>query len=160
MRRLLLVALLVAGCGGQESNDVFERAQASLPRITSGTIDVHLSVHAFVPVERSDEVHADEVPLGRLRLTRWAKHPRRIACAKGLDCARAEVDVDAALRDLEPVLPSLPLDPGSIRSAEVDVAIAKRDDRPRWLKLRGELDPGLVPGTVPFEVELDLPGPS
>jgi hypothetical protein len=34
------------------------------------------------------------------------------------------VDVEAALRDLKPVLPSLPFDPSSIRSAEMDVAVA------------------------------------
>lgn len=66
------------------------------------------------------------------------------------------MDVETALRDLRPVLPSLPFDLSSIRSAEMDVAVAKRDGRPRSLRLRGELDPGLIPGTVPFEVRLEL----
>jgi hypothetical protein len=157
MRRLLLpVALLVAGCGGQDGSGVFERAQAGLARVTSGTIELHVTVDALVPVERSAELQAGEVPLTKLRLARWAKHPHRIACAKQLDCARADVDVEAALRDLKPILPSLPFDLSSVRSAELDVAVAKRDGRPRSLKLRGELDPGLIPGTVPFEVEIDL----
>jgi hypothetical protein len=67
------------------------------------------------------------------------------------------VDVDAALRELEPLLPSLPVDPDSIRSARADVALDDRDRLPRWLRLHGELDAGgLVPGTVPFDVELEL----
>ncbi len=41
----------------------------------------------------------------------------------------------------------------------MEVALARRDDRPRWLKLRGDLDLGLVPGTVPFEVKLELTRP-
>lgn len=155
MRRLLLLAaLLVAGCGGQGGNGVFERAQAGLGRVTSGTIELHVTVNALVPVERSAELQAGEVPLAKLRLARWAQHPRRIACAETLECARADLDVEAALRDLKPVLPSLPFDLSSVRSARMDVAVAKRDGRPRSLRLQGELDPGF--GTVPFEVKLEL----
>jgi hypothetical protein len=157
MRRLLLpVALLVAGCGGQDAGGVFERAQAGLAQVATGTIELHVTVHALVPLQRSSELQADEVPLAKLRLARWAQHPRRIPCAEGLDCARADVDVQAALRDLKPVLPSLPFNPGDVRSAELEVAIAKGSGRPRWLKLRGDLDPGLIPGTVRFEVNLEL----
>jgi hypothetical protein len=160
MRRLLLpVALLVAGCGGQNGDGVFERAQAGLTRVISGTIELRVTVHALIPIERSTELQADEVPLAKLRLARWARHPRGIACAEGLDCARAYVDVEAALRDLEPVLPSLPFDPSDVRSAEMEVAIAEDGDRPRRLELRGDLDPGLIPGTVPFEVKLELGRP-
>jgi hypothetical protein len=160
MRRLLLlpVALLVAGCGGHDGSGVFERAQAGLGRVTDGAIELHVTVGALVPIERSAELQAGHVPLAKLRLARWAKHARRIACAERLDCARADVDAEAAWRDLKPMLPSLPFDASSVRSAQMDVAVAKRDGRPRWLKLRGELDPGLIPGAVPFEVELDLPG--
>jgi len=161
MRRLLLpVALLVAGCGGQGGDGVFERAQAGLARVTSGTIELHVTVHAVIPIRRSAELQASEVPLAELRLARWARHPRGSACAEGLDCARADVDVKAALRDLEPVLPSLPFDPSDVRSAEMEVAIAEDGDRPRRLRLRGNLDPGLIPATVPFEVKLELSRPS
>lgn len=160
MRRLLLpVALLVAGCAGQGGNGVFERAQTGLARVTSGTIELRVSVHALIPIERSAELQVDEVPLAKLRLARWARHPRGIACADGLDCARAEVDVEAALHDLEPILPSLPFEPSDVRSAEMEVAIAEDGDRPRRLRLRGDLDPGLIPGTVPFEVRLELSRP-
>ena len=157
MRRLLLpVALLVAGCGGLDGDSVFERAQSGLARVTTGTIELRVTVHALIPIERSTELQVGEVPLAQLRLARWAQHPRSIACAEGLDCARADVNVEAALRDLESVLPSLPFDPSDVRSAEMEVAIAEDGDRPRRLKLRGDLDPGLIPGTVPFEVNLEL----
>lgn len=160
MRRLLLpVALLVAGCGDQGGDGIFERAQAGLARVNTGTIELHVTVDALVPIERSAELRADEVPLSELRLARWARHPRRSACAKDLDCARADVNVEAAMRDLKPVLPSLPFDPGDVRSAELEVALARGDDRPRWLRLRGDLDLGLVPGTVPFEVKLEVSRP-
>jgi hypothetical protein len=160
VRRLLLpVALLVAGCGGHDGDGVFARAQAGLAQVTTGTIELHVTVRALVPIERSAELQADDVPLAKLRLARWAQHSRRIPCAEGLDCARADVDVKAALRDLKPVLSSLPFDPGAVRSAEMEVAIASDDDRPRWLKLRGDLDPGLIPGTVPFEMKLELRPP-
>jgi hypothetical protein len=155
-RLLLPAALLLTGCGGEGGNGVFERAEASLARVTTGTIELRVNVHALVPIERSEKLRAGEVPLAKLRLARWAQHPRRRPCAEGLECARAGVDVEAALRDLKPVLPSLPFDPDDVRSAEMEVALAKRGNRLRWLKLRGDLDPGLVPGTVRFEVELDL----
>jgi hypothetical protein len=160
MRRLLLpVALLVAGCGGHDGDGVFERAQAGLARVTSGTIELRVTVHALIPIEHSEKLRASEVPLAKLRLARWAQHPRSIACADGLDCARADVNVEAALRDLEPVLPSLPFDPSDVRSAEMEVAIAEEGDRLRRLKLDGDLDPGLIPGRVPFEVTLELSRP-
>jgi hypothetical protein len=160
MRRLFLpVALLVAGCGGQGGNGVFERAQAGLARVTTGTVELHVTVHALVRIERSEKLRASEVPFAKLRLARWARNPRLSACAEGLDCARADVDVEAALRDLKPVLPSLPFNPSEVRSAEMEVAIAKRSSRMRWLKLRGDLNPGLIPGTVPFEVNLELSRP-
>lgn len=160
MRRLLLpVALLVAGCGGQGGDGVFERAQAGLARVTSGTIELRVTVHALVPLERSEKLRAGEVPLAKLRLARWARHSRSIACAEGLDCARADVDVEAALHDLGPILPPLPFNPSDVRSAEMEVAIAENGDRPRRLKLRGDLNLGLIPGTVPFEVTLELSRP-
>jgi hypothetical protein len=160
MRRpLLLVAFLVTGCGGQGGTGVFERAQAGLARVTSGTIELRVTVQALVPIERSAKLQVGEVPLAQLRLASWAQHPRSIACAEGLDCARADVNVEAALRDLKSVLPSLPFDPSDVRSAEMEVAIAEDGDRPRRLRLRGDLDPGLIPGTVPFEVKLEFSRP-
>jgi hypothetical protein len=155
-RLLVPAALLLTGCGGEGGNGVFERAEASLARVTTGTIELRVNVHALVPINRSEKLRAGEVPLAKLRLARWAQHPRRRPCVEGLECARAGVDVEAALRDLKPVLPSLPFDPDDVRSAEMEVALAKRGNRLRWLKLRGDLDPGLVPGTVRFEVEPDL----
>jgi hypothetical protein len=151
-------ALLLAGCGAShDAPGTIRRAQAGLGRIESGTVELRVTVQALIPVERSAELPVDELPLSKLDLTHWTTHSRRLACARGLECARADVDVQAALRDLDPLLPSLPVDPDSIRSVRVDVAVARHDHLPRWLRLHGELDPGgLVPGTVPFDVELEL----
>ena len=67
MRRLLLpVALLVAGCGGHDGDGVFERAQAGLARVTTGTIELHVTVHALVPIERTAEL---QLELSRPRST-------------------------------------------------------------------------------------------
>jgi hypothetical protein len=151
-------ALLLAGCGAShDASETIQRAQAGLGRIKSGTVELRVTVHALIPVERTAELPADELPLSKLDLTRWTTHPRRLACARGLECARADVDVQAALRDLDPLLPSLPVDPDSIHSARVDVAVDRRNHLPRWLRLHGELDPGgMVPGGVPIDVELEL----
>jgi hypothetical protein len=152
-------ALLLAGCGAShDESGTIQRAQAGLERIKGGTVEIRVAVHALIPVERSAELPADELRLSKLDLTRWTKHPRRLACARGLECARADVDIQAALRGLDPLLPSLPVDPDSVRSARVDVAVSE-DDRTRWLRLHGELDPGrLLPG-VPFDVDLEVERP-
>ena len=63
--------------------------------------------------------------------------------------------VSEALRDLSPLLPKLPIDPGSIHDAAVQVAL--RDHKPVYLKLTGKVDAGFLLGDVPFEVVLDLP---
>jgi hypothetical protein len=155
MRRLLLLAAVVlalAGCGGGDGKGVFQRAEAGLRHVR--TVEARVVVHALVPVERSATLEAADVPLTDLHIARWAKDPHRVDCDAELDCGRADLDVEAALRELEPVLPSLPLDPGSIRSAEIQVAVGKDDGRPRRLTLEGDLDPGFVPGTVRFEAEL------
>jgi hypothetical protein len=99
---------------------------------------------------------ADEVPLERLRLTRWVDDPRRFGCGEDLECARGDVYAERALRHLEPLLPDLPLDADSIQSAKLEVAIRRRDSRPRFLRLDGEVDPGLG-GDVPFEADLKVP---
>ena len=153
--------MLLAGCGGGgDRSAVFARAQDGLGRIRTGTIEVHATVHAMIPIERSVELAAGKLPLSRIHLTRWTRHPRRLACARGLECARADLDIGRMRRDLSPHLSSLPVDLDSIRSASIDVAVAKRSDIPRWLSLHGELDPGgLVPGSVPFDVELVLKHP-
>ena len=159
MRRIAFAAaLLLAGCGSNhDGRGTIERAQAGLRRIESGTVRLHVTVHGLIPLEQSATLRAEELPLSKLDLTRWTRHPRRLACPQGLECARADVDVEAALRELDSLLPSLPVDPDSIRSARADVAVDDRDHFPRWLRLHGELDPGgLFPGTVPFDVELEL----
>ena len=149
---------MLAGCGGGgDSTAVFVRAQDGLGRIRSGSVSTHLTVHALVPIERSAEFPATAFPLSKLHLTRWIEHPRRLACASGLECARADLDVKAALRDLDSLLPSLPVDPASIHSARVDVAVSRVGRLPRWLRLHGEVDPGgLFPGTVPFDLDVSL----
>ena len=53
--------------------------------MTTGTIELRVTVHTLIPIERSAELQVGEVPLARLRLARWAQHPRSIACAEGLD---------------------------------------------------------------------------
>jgi hypothetical protein len=148
----------MAGCGGHDASDLLDRAQDGLARIRTGTVDIHVNVQTPIPIERTFSLRAGGAQLSRIELTRWAKNPRRLACGEELECARAGVDVKAALRALRPLLPSLPIDPGSIRSAEVDVAVRRSNGLPSQLLLRGEVEPGgLVPGSVPFEVELDLP---
>jgi hypothetical protein len=76
------------------------------------------------------------------------KHPDRYDCGAGLECARGDLDVEAALRDLRPVLPSLPFEPSSITSAKVDVAIRESDGVPQRMHLEGQVS-GLA-----FDVEL------
>ncbi|MDQ2910638.1 MAG: hypothetical protein M3R39_06435 [Actinomycetota bacterium] len=151
MRRLLLpVALLVAGCGGHDGSGVFERGQAGLARVTTGTIELHVTVDALVPIERTATLQASEVPLARLHLARWAKHPRRYDCGASLECARADLDVASAARELEPVLPSLPFDPASVDSAKIEIAVGRNDGLPRRARLEGDLH------GVQFTVDLEV----
>ena len=133
------------------------RAQAGLARLHSGTVEVHAVVRTPIPIKRNATLDVSEVPLSRLRLASWAKHPRPLACAHELECARADVDVRAALRALSPLLPSLPLDPAKIRSAQVDVGVAKTSGMPRFLRVQGNYEPGgFVPGTYPFDVRIEF----
>jgi hypothetical protein len=102
--------LVPAGCGGpSDGRAVFARAEDGLARIRGGTIELHATVHALMPIERSAILRVDDVPLSSLDLTGWTKHLRRFACARSLECARADLDVEGALRDLHPLLPSLPI---------------------------------------------------
>jgi hypothetical protein len=155
-RSLLLVALLplAAACGSSSANggeEIVARAQDGLRRLGSTPVHVKVSVQTPVPMNRSFDVSADRLP--KIDLTRWAKNPKRIDCAQGLDCARANVDVEAAMRSLGPLLPSLPVDPGDVHNAKVDVAVAK-NGRTRYLRLHGDVHVMLL-GDVPFEANLD-----
>jgi hypothetical protein len=136
---LLLAFLLVAcavACGGGDGRMVFERAQKGLARVDA--LRVHLAVHTLLSVERTSTVDASEIPLERLHLVRWAKHPHRFACGHSFECARADLDVADAARELEPVLPSLPVKPSDITSATIEVRLDSRGDLHR-IDLAGEL---------------------
>jgi hypothetical protein len=135
---LLLLAVVAAGCGGgADGTRVFERAQDGLSHVR--TIRAHVLVNAHMPIEQTATVPASALPLHRLHLTRWVKHPRRYDCEADLECARADVDVSAAARELEPILPPLPFDPGSVDSAKLEIAIGRNDGVPRRAHLEGDL---------------------
>jgi hypothetical protein len=131
------------------------QAQQGLSRIHSGTVTVHARADTPIPLDRTETVPAREVPFSRMELTRWTRKPHRVACGPKLKCVRGQVAVRRALRDLAPLLPSLPVDPSSVHDAEVQIAL--RDHKPVYLKLNGQLDAGFLLGDVAFEVELDLP---
>jgi hypothetical protein len=134
----LLLAVLAAGCGGgADGKRVFERAQEGFSQVR--TIRLHVFVNAHEPIEQSTTVPASALPLERLHFTRWIQHPRRYDCEAELECARADLDVTAARRELEPILPSLPFDPGSVDSAKVEIGIGKTDGVPRRAHLEGDL---------------------
>jgi len=152
----LAVVLLAAGCGGGGSNDgaaILTRAQKGVRHLDSTPIHLKVTAQTPVPVERSLDITANRLP--KLDLTHWAKNPERIACADGLECARADVDVEAALRELGPLLPSLAVEPKDIRNAQIDVAVDK-NGRTRYLRLHGDVHVTLL-GDVPFEAKLDVP---
>jgi hypothetical protein len=158
MRSVLLAAvlLLAAACGSNASDDgaaILRQAQEGLRQL--GSTPVHLKVIAQtpVPVERSFDISADQLP--KLDLAHWAKSPKRIECADSLDCARADVDVEAALRELGPRLPSLPVDPKDIRNVQLDVAV-NQHGLTRYLRLHGDAHVALL-GDVPFKASLDVP---
>jgi hypothetical protein len=158
MRGMLLAAvlLLAAACGGGGSNDgaaVLARAQKGMRHLGSTPIHLKVTAQTPVPVERSLDITADQLP--KLDLTQWAKNPERIACADGLECARADIDVEAALRELGPLLPSLPVDSKDIRNAQIDVAVDE-NGRTRYLRMYGDVRVTLL-GDVPFEANLDVP---
>jgi hypothetical protein len=143
----LLLALATAGCGGgADGARVFERAQDGLSRVR--TIRAHVLVNAHMPIEQTATVPASALPLRRLHVARWAKRPRRYDCGAELECARADLDVKAAARELKPILPPLPFDPGLVDSANVDIAIGRKDGVLRVAHLKGDLL------GVQFEVDL------
>jgi hypothetical protein len=134
----LLLPLATAGCGGgADGARIFERAQDSLSHV--GTIRAHILVNAHMPIEQTATIPGAALPLRRLHLDRWAKRPRRYDCGAELECARADLDVKAAARELEPILPPLPFDPGSVDSAKVDIAIGRKDGVFRRAHLQGDL---------------------
>jgi hypothetical protein len=144
---LPLLVAVAAGCGGgADGTRVFERAQENFAHVRA--IRVHVLVSAHQPIEQTATVPASALPLQRLHLTRWLKHPRRYDCEAALECARADIDVKPAARELEPLLPDLPFDPGSVDAAKLEVAIGKDDGILR----RGQLE-GDVLG-LQFEIDL------
>jgi hypothetical protein len=100
-------------------------------------------------------VQAAELPLGHIDLLAWTSRPRRVSCAEGLRCARADVDAKRVLRAFQPLVPALPVKPSSIHDATLEVAL--RGKVLRYLRLSGEVNAGFPLGDVPFEAEIDLP---
>jgi hypothetical protein len=139
------VLVLTACGGGGDGRAVFERAQRGLARVQA--LRVHLAVHTLVSIDRTATLERSQLPLERLHLARWAKHPRVFRCGHSFECARADLDVAAALHELEPVLPDLPIDLTSVRAAKVEVRVDSRGDLHR-VDLDGELNGA--------RVELDL----
>jgi hypothetical protein len=143
---VLSTVLLVSGCGGSEGGrPVFARAQEALGRVDA--LRAHLGVRGLITVDRTATIARADLPLERVHLSRWAKHQRPFRCGHGFECARGDLDVAAAARDLAPVLPRLPLDPAAIESATVEVRLDSRGELHR-IDLQGDL-----PGA---DVELDL----
>jgi hypothetical protein len=58
---------------------------------------------------------------------------------------------------LGPALPDLPVDADKIHDAQLEAGIAKRNRKPRFLRVTGKVEAGGLLGDVPFELELDLP---
>jgi len=155
-RLLLLVAALplLAACGRSEGAAIVARAQDGLRRLDDSPVQVRVSVETPVRIRRHFELRASELPLQKIELTRWTRHVHRIACARDLDCARADVDVEAVLAAFRPLLPELPVDPHKIRSAQVDLAVEK-SGRLAYLHVHGDLQAALLL-EVPFEADLDV----
>ena len=157
-RSLLFIALLpfAAACGGPSSADrggTLARAEDGLRRLGSTPVHLKVSVQTPVPVERSLTISANQLPT--LDLTRWAKNPKRISCPQALDCVRADVDVEAAMHEFGPMLPSLPVHPSDVHDAKVEVAVDQHG-RTRYLHLHGNVNVPVL-GSVPFEAALDVP---
>jgi hypothetical protein len=135
---VFVLALVLAGCGGADGGAgraIFRRAEAGLARVDA--LRAHLVVHAPLALERTATIRRGDLPLGRLHLARWARRPQAFACGHGFECARAKLDTEAAVRELEPVLPDLPVDPSSLEAATVEVRLDSRGLR--RIDLAGEL---------------------
>jgi hypothetical protein len=131
--------------GTSDGNAVFARAQAAVARTPA--VHAHLSVRGFLPLDRSATVRTSELPLGGLQLERWVRNARAYDCGDGVECARGELDVDAALHDLRPVLPELPLDPHALHDATIDVEVGA-DGSFRSARLGGHFAGASVQATV------------
>jgi hypothetical protein len=110
-----------------------------------------VSAQTPVPIEQRIDIRADRLP--KLDLMRWTTNRKHVDCAEDLECARADVDLGAALRDLGPLLPALPVDPKDLRHAQIEVAVDK-NGRTRYLHVHGNVRVTLL-GDVPFEADLD-----
>jgi hypothetical protein len=117
-----------------DAGAIFARAQAGLGRTSA--LHVRVSVRGLF-LERSATVQTSQLPLGDFHIVRWVRNPQAYDCGDGQECARAELDVSAAYRDLRPVLPELPIDPRSVRDATVDVMVAD-DGSFRSARLAGQ----------------------
>lgn len=124
---------------------VFARAQAGLARTSA--LRGRLSVRGLLPFDRSATMPTSELPLGNVQLVRWVRNARTYDCRPGVECARGELDLDAALRDLRHVLPELPLDPRSLHDATVEVAVGS-DGAFRRARLAGRFAGASVEATV------------
>jgi len=143
---VLSTVLLVSACGGsQGGRPIFARAQEALARVDA--LRAHLVVRAPIAVDRTATIVHTDLPLERVHLSRWAKHQRPFRCGHGFECARGDLDVAAAARDLAPALPRLPFDPAAIESATVEVRLDSRGELHR-IDLQGDL--------AGADVELDL----
>jgi hypothetical protein len=143
---LVSITLVVSACGGGGGGrPIFERAEEALGRVDG--LRAHLAVNAKTSVERTATIAPDDLPLERVHLSRWADSPRRFACGHGFECARGNLDVATAVRELAPVLPRLPIDPAVIGSATVEVRLDSRGELHR-IDLRGDL------GGADFELDL------
>jgi hypothetical protein len=125
---LLVATLVLAACGGggDGARATFERAEQGLARVDALT--AHYTVHTLVTLDRRATLDGSEIPFERLHLARWAKNPRTFRCGHSFECARADLDVDAASRELEPLLPDLPVDPSSLSDARIAVMVDSRGD--------------------------------
>jgi hypothetical protein len=124
---LLLTAALATGCGDDEDGrPVFERAERALTRVEG--LRVHVVVDAPARMERTMTLDRTALPLARLHPAQWVKHPRRFACGHGFECARGDLDVEAAARELKPLLPPLPVKPSALGPAKIEVRLDSRGD--------------------------------
>jgi hypothetical protein len=152
--------LLVAGCGDGRTESpqaIFAHAQRGLAQIDSGTVAVHVTVKSPLQLERSSTIPAGRVPWSAIHLRKLTSNPRRVACASGLECARADLDVRQALEAFGPAIPALPVDQRQIHDATLEVAIGKHDHVPHYLKIEANVVAGGLLGVVKAEVQLDLP---
>jgi hypothetical protein len=121
----LLTAALATGCRGDDSGrPVFERAEQALRGVDG--LRAHLVVDSAQRIERTMTFDGADAPLDQLHPSQWVKHPRRFACGHGFECARGDLDVEAAARELGPLLPQLPVSPSALGPAKIEVRLDSR----------------------------------